>query len=96
MLASLLRLGFIANFISDPVLVGFKAGIALVIVLDQLPKLLGIHFHKGTFLRNLLAIVRGNRACLGGLRPDRGPGSMSDAGVVTADFLPRSFRIASR
>jgi SulP family sulfate permease len=58
-LASLLRLGFIANFISEPVLIGFKAGIALVIVLDQLPKLLGIHFHKGTFLRNLLAIVRG-------------------------------------
>src|SRR4030095_3811231 len=57
--ASLLRLGFIANFISEPVLVGFKAGIALVIVLDQLPKLLGIHFHKGTFVRNLLAIVRG-------------------------------------
>ena len=48
-LASLLRLGFIANFISEPVLIGFKAGIALVIVLDQLPKLLGIHFHKGTF-----------------------------------------------
>jgi high affinity sulfate transporter 1 len=58
-LASLLRLGFIANFISEPVLIGFKAGIAVVIVLDQLPKLLGIHFHKGTFLRNLLAIVRG-------------------------------------
>ena len=58
-LASLLRLGFIANFISEPVLVGFKAGIALVIVLDQLPKLLGIHFHKGTFVHNLLAIVRG-------------------------------------
>jgi high affinity sulfate transporter 1 len=58
-LASLLRLGFIANFISEPVLIGFKAGIALVIVLDQLPKLLGIHFHKGTFIRNLLAILRG-------------------------------------
>ena len=58
-LASLLRLGFVANFISEPVLIGFKAGIAVVIVLDQLPKLLGIHFHKGTFLRNLLAILRG-------------------------------------
>lgn len=42
--ASLLRLGFIANFISEPVLVGFKAGIALVIVLDQLPKLLASIF----------------------------------------------------
>ena len=33
LVGSLLRLGFIANFISEPVLVGFKAGIALVIVL---------------------------------------------------------------
>ncbi len=56
-LASLLRLGFIANFISEPVLIGFKAGIALVIVLDQVPKLLGIHFHKGGFIHNLIAIV---------------------------------------
>ena len=58
LLASLLRLGFIANFISEPVLVGFKAGIAVVIVLDQVPKLLGIHFPKGTFIHNLLAIVQ--------------------------------------
>ena len=58
-LASLLRLGFIANFISEPVLVGFKAGIGIVIVLDQVPKILGVHFPRGTFLHNLLAIARG-------------------------------------
>jgi high affinity sulfate transporter 1 len=58
-LASLLRLGFIANFISEPVLVGFKAGIGLVIVLDQIPKILGIHFAKGSFFHNLLAIGKG-------------------------------------
>ncbi len=46
LLASLLRLGFVANFISEPVLIGFKAGIGLVIVLDQIPKLMGIHFPK--------------------------------------------------
>jgi high affinity sulfate transporter 1 len=57
-LASFLRLGFIANFISEPVLVGFKAGIGLVIVLDQVPKLLGIHFRKGAFVHNLLAIAQ--------------------------------------
>jgi sulfate permease, SulP family len=56
--ASLLRLGFIANFISEPVLVGFKAGIGLVIVVDQVPKILGVHFAKGSFLHNLLAIVK--------------------------------------
>jgi sulfate permease, SulP family len=58
-LASALRLGFIANFISEPVLIGFKAGIGLVIVLDQVPKILGVHFPRGSFLHNLLAIVHG-------------------------------------
>jgi SulP family sulfate permease len=58
-LASLLRLGFIANFISEPVLIGFKAGIGIVIVLDQLPKILGIHFPRGSLFRNIMAIVRG-------------------------------------
>ena len=56
-LASLLRLGFIANFISEPVLIGFKAAIALVIVLDQLPKLLGIHIEKTGFFRDIFAII---------------------------------------
>ena len=55
-LAALLRLGFVANFISTPVLTGFKAGIALVIVLDQLPKLFGIHITKQGFLRDLFSI----------------------------------------
>lgn len=57
--ASILRLGFVANFISEPVLIGFKAGIGVVIVLDQIPKILGIHFAKGTFLQNLLNMVHG-------------------------------------
>ncbi len=38
-LAGVLRLGFLAKFISDPVLVGFKAGIGLVIVVDQLAEI---------------------------------------------------------
>src|SRR5215510_9780612 len=58
-LAALLRLGFVANFISEPVLIGFKAGIGIVIVLDQVPKLLGIHFPRGTFLHNAVATLQG-------------------------------------
>ena len=58
-LASLLRLGFIADFISEPVLVGFKAGIGVVIVLDQVPKILGIHFPRGSFFHSVVAIARG-------------------------------------
>jgi len=57
-LARLLRLGFVANFISAPVLTGFKAGIGLVIVLDQVPKLLGLHLHKQGFFRDLVALLQ--------------------------------------
>ena len=57
-LASVLRLGFIANFISDPVLAGFKSGIGMVIVVDQLPKLFGFHIIKAGFFRDILSIVR--------------------------------------
>ena len=57
LLARLLRLGFVANFISAPVLTGFKAGIGLVIVLDQLPKLLGIHIAKQGFFADLLNVA---------------------------------------
>lgn len=56
--ASLLRLGFVANFISTPVLTGFKAGIGCVIVLDQLPKLLGIHIQKAGFFHDAWSIVQ--------------------------------------
>ncbi|HEX5138866.1 MAG TPA: SulP family inorganic anion transporter [Planctomycetota bacterium] len=59
LVASLLRLGFVADFISEPVLVGFKSGIGLVIVLDQVPKLLGFHIEKGNFLENLLHTIQG-------------------------------------
>jgi high affinity sulfate transporter 1 len=56
--ARLLKLGFIANFISVPVLTGFKAGIGLVIVLDQVPKLFGIHVAKHGFFTDIVSMVQ--------------------------------------
>jgi sulfate permease, SulP family len=56
--AAVLRLGFVASFISEPVLIGFKAGIGLVIVVDQIPKILGVHLPKGGFLHHVLSIVK--------------------------------------
>jgi high affinity sulfate transporter 1 len=56
-LARVLRFGFLANFISEPVLTGFKAGVGIVIVVDQAPKLLGIHFQKQGFFRDVASIV---------------------------------------
>jgi MFS superfamily sulfate permease-like transporter len=46
LVASLLRLGIVASFISEPVLVGFKAGVGLVIVVDQVPKLPTTHLYS--------------------------------------------------
>ena len=40
--AGLLRLGFLAGFVSQPVLKGFIIGLALTIVAGQLPKLSGV------------------------------------------------------
>lgn len=57
LLASVLRMGIVGNLISEPVLTGFKAGVGLTIVVDQVPKLLGVHFPKGHFFQNLLSIV---------------------------------------
>jgi high affinity sulfate transporter 1 len=56
--AGVLRLGFVANFISEPVLIGFKGAIAFVITVDQLPKLLGVHITKAGFFRDVLSVLR--------------------------------------
>jgi high affinity sulfate transporter 1 len=86
--ASILRLGFVANFISEPVLSGFKTGIGLVILLAQVPKLLGIHFDKGSFFHNLAAIAEG--------LPTASPITVAVGGVTVAllvaidRFFPRA------
>ncbi len=56
-LASLFRLGFVADFISLPVLTGFKGGIGVVIFVGQLPKVLGLSIPSGSVLQTLGAIA---------------------------------------
>src|ERR1035438_657569 len=53
LVAGTLKLGFISDFISKPVLRGFVFGIALTIVIKQLPKLLGIAKGTGPSYRQL-------------------------------------------
>lgn len=55
--AYVLRFGFVADFISEPVLIGFKAGIAVVILVDQIPKILGVHIGRASFVNNVTSIV---------------------------------------
>ena len=51
LVAWLVRAGSIVNFISETVLVGFKAGVALYIASTQLPKLFGFKGGEGSFWR---------------------------------------------
>jgi sulfate permease, SulP family len=51
--AGLLRLGFLASFISEPVLKGFIIGLALTIVVGQLPDLFGVDKGSGDFFEKL-------------------------------------------
>jgi high affinity sulfate transporter 1 len=59
LVAGVFRLGFLADFISDPVLTGFKAGIGIVIIMDQLPKLFGLHPHAHGVLARLAETIGG-------------------------------------
>ncbi len=53
----LARLGFIANFISEPVLKGFIIGLAMTIMIGQVPKLLGVEKGSGDFFDQLWHIL---------------------------------------
>jgi sulfate permease, SulP family len=53
LVAGLLRLGFLASFISEPVMKGFIIGLALTIMVGQLPKLFGVEKGKGNFFEQL-------------------------------------------
>jgi high affinity sulfate transporter 1 len=53
MVAGLLRLGFLANFISEPVLKGFVVGLALTILAGQVPRLFGVEPGEGDFFERV-------------------------------------------
>ena len=55
--AGLLRLGFLADFISQPVLKGFIIGLALTILIGQLPKLFGLHRGTGNFFEQAWHLI---------------------------------------
>jgi len=57
LVAGLARLGFLANFISEPVLKGFIIGLALTIIVGQLPKLFGIDKVDGDFFDELFGFI---------------------------------------
>jgi high affinity sulfate transporter 1 len=56
-LAGFSRLGFIANFLSQPILTGYLNGIALIIIVGQLQKLLGYSGEAEEFFPKLAEFV---------------------------------------
>jgi MFS superfamily sulfate permease-like transporter len=52
-----LRLGLLSNFISYPVMKGFLFGLALTIIIGQVPKLLGVEKGEGNFFEQLWSII---------------------------------------
>src|SRR5262249_54983456 len=57
--AGALRLGFVADLLSRPIRVGYMAGLAVTIVVGQLPKLLGFSIDSDGLLRELGADWQG-------------------------------------
>jgi sulfate permease, SulP family len=55
--AGLLRLGFVSEFLARPVLIGFISGIGVVIIVGQLPKLLGLQVESGNVPETFWRIV---------------------------------------
>jgi high affinity sulfate transporter 1 len=56
-LAGLLRLGFVTELLSKPIRYGFMNGMALAVLVSQLPKLLGFSIESKGPLRDLWAIA---------------------------------------
>jgi MFS superfamily sulfate permease-like transporter len=53
----LLRLGWIAEFLSAPIIAGFLAGVAVIIVVHQIPDILGLAAASGSTVHRLVSIV---------------------------------------
>jgi sulfate permease, SulP family len=57
---SVLKLGFLANFLSKPILIGFVGGLALDILVSQVAKMLGVSIDSGgEFVAKLGQLVTG-------------------------------------
>ena len=57
LVAGLLRLGFIAQFLSRPVVEGFVFGLAIFVTVKQLPKLFGISGGEGDTIRQFVHVL---------------------------------------
>ena len=71
-LAGVFKLGFVADLLSKPTQIGYMNGLALTIVVGQLPKLFGFSVDADGLIDETVAFVRGaGRRRDGGRRRSR-------------------------
>jgi len=58
LIAGTARLGMIADFLSEPVLLGYQAGLALVVIAGQLPSLFGVKVSGDSTLERIWELMR--------------------------------------
>ncbi|MCX4706116.1 SulP family inorganic anion transporter [Streptomyces sp. NBC_01373] len=73
------RLGFVADLLSRPVLIGYLTGVALIMMVDQLPKLTGVDTTGSAFFPQLWSFVRN--------LPNAHPATVVFSAVVLAFLL---------
>ncbi len=61
-LIGMLRLGFVTELLSKPIRYGYMNGIALTVLINQLPKLLGFSIKSAGPLRDIVSIAKGTVA----------------------------------
>ncbi len=60
LLLAFFKLGFLANFLSKPILIGFVGGLALDILVSQIAKMLGVEIDSGgEFVDKVVGLVTG-------------------------------------
>lgn len=57
-LAGLVRVGWVAQFLSEPIVTGFVAGLVILVVVGEIPQLLGLPGPRGALLDRLWALAR--------------------------------------
>lgn len=58
-LAGLARFGFITDLLSKPIRYGYMNGIALTLLIGQLPKVLGFSVESGSFIQTSVGLIHG-------------------------------------
>jgi MFS superfamily sulfate permease-like transporter len=88
-LGGLLRLGFVTDLVSKPISIGYLNGIAVVVGLSQLPKLLGFSVESGAIQDEVRDLVTGIRdGAVSGAAAGIGIGALAGI-LVLREVAPR-------